>query len=244
MMWQPCFTPAIRRLLVMASVVATLALSGCATTGGGRAEDPFEPVNRAMYAINEPIDKFVFKPIAQAYVDYVPAIIRTGINNYFNNIDDLFSVVNGLLQGKLDKAGNDMARVMLNSGPGILGLIDVASDLGIPRGNEDFGQTFGYWGFPQGPYLFVPVFGPTTVRDGTGFVLRVLWSPTSEIPDVAVRNVLYGIGAIDLRAQALGTTSLISDASLDPYTFVRRAYLQRRQYLVYDGNPPPPKEDE
>ncbi len=243
-MAQPSFSPALRRLLVLGSVVATLALSGCATTGGGRTDDPFEPVNRAMYAINDPIDKYVLKPIAQAYVDYVPSIIRTGINNYFNNIDDLFSVVNGLLQGKFDKAGNDMARVMINSVPGILGLIDIASDAGIPRGNEDFGQTFGFWGIPQGPYLFVPLFGPTTVRDGTGFVLRVLWSPTSEIPDVAVRNVLYGLGAIDLRAQALDASTLISGASLDPYTFVRRAYLQRREYLVYDGNPPPPKEDE
>jgi phospholipid-binding lipoprotein MlaA len=234
----------IRRSLGLLAVAGTLVLSGCATTGGGRAYDPFEPVNRAMYAINEPIDKNLIKPIAQAYVDYVPTVIRTGISNYFNNIDDLFSAVNGLLQGKLDKAGNDMGRVMINTFPGILGLIDVASDLGIPRGNEDFGQTFGYWGIPQGPYLFVPLFGPTTVRDGTGFVLRVLWSPTTEIPDVAVRNVIYGLGGLDLRAQALGATSLIDEASLDPYTFVRRAYLQRREYLVYDGSPPPPKDDE
>jgi phospholipid-binding lipoprotein MlaA len=234
----------IRRSLGLLAVAGTLVLSGCATTGGGRAYDPFEPVNRAMYAINEPIDKNLIKPIAQAYVDYVPTVIRTGISNYFNNIDDLFSAVNGLLQGKLDKAGNDMGRVMINTFPGILGLIDVASDLGIPRGNEDFGQTFGYWGIPQGPYLFVPLFGPTTVRDGTGFVLRVLWSPTTEIPDVAVRNVIYGLGGLDLRAQALGATSLIDEASLDPYTFVRRAYLQRREYMVYDGSPPPPKDDE
>jgi phospholipid-binding lipoprotein MlaA len=233
-----------RRALGLLAVVAGLALSGCATTGGGRAFDPFEPVNRAMYAVNEPIDKYFFKPVAQAYVDYVPSIVRTGISNYFNNIDDLFSAVNGLLQGKLDKAGNDMGRVMINTFPGVLGLIDIASDLGIPRGNEDFGQTFGYWGIPQGPYLFVPFFGPTTVRDGTGFVLRVLWSPTTEIPDVALRNVIYGLGGLDLRAQALGATSLIDEASLDPYTFVRRAYLQRREYLVYDGNPPPPKDDE
>ncbi len=234
----------MRRTLGLLMVAGTVALSGCATTGGGRAFDPFEPVNRAMYAVNEPIDKYFFKPVAQAYVDYVPSIVRTGISNYFNNIDDLFSAVNGLLQGKLDKAGHDMGRVMINTFPGILGLIDVASDLGIPRGNEDFGQTFGYWGIPQGPYLFLPFFGPSTVRDGTGFVLRVLWSPTTEIPNVALRNVIYGLGGVDIRAQALGATSLIDEASLDPYTFVRRAYLQRREYLVYDGSPPPPKDDE
>jgi phospholipid-binding lipoprotein MlaA len=222
---------------------AALLTGGCATTGG-RVDDPFEPANRVMYAINEPIDKHIVKPIAEAYVDYVPSIIRTGINNYFNNIDDLFSAVNGLLQGKLDKAGHDMGRVMINTSAGILGLIDVASEAGIPRGNEDFGQTFGYWGIPQGPYLFVPLFGPTTVRDGTGWVLRILWSPTTEINDVAVRNVIYGLGALDLRVQALGATSLIDQASLDPYTFVRRAYLQRRLYLVHDGDPPREQDDE
>jgi phospholipid-binding lipoprotein MlaA len=228
---------------ILTALCAATLLAGCASTGG-RIDDPFEPANRVMYAINDPIDKNIVKPIAQAYVDYVPSLIRTGISNYFNNIDDLFSAVNGLLQGKLDKAGHDMGRVMINTIPGILGLIDIASEAGIPRGEEDFGQTFGYWGIAQGPYLFIPLFGPTTVRDGTGFVLRVLWSPTTEIPDVAVRNVIYGLGALDLRAQALGATSLIDQASLDPYTFVRRAYLQRRAYLVHDGNPPPEKDDE
>ena len=230
------------RTALLAALAGMALLSGCASTGG-RINDPFEPANRVAYAIHEPLDTNIVRPIAQAYVDYVPSPVRTAVSNYFNNIDDLFSGVNGLLQGKLDKAGNDFGRVMINTGFGILGLIDVASDAGIPRGMEDFGQTFGYWGFPQGPYLFVPLFGPTTVRDGTGFVLRVLWSPNSEIPDVAVRNVIYGIGALDLRAQALGATSLIDQASLDPYTFIRRAYLQRREYLVYDGQPPPEKDE-
>lgn len=226
-----------------AALVAALLLSACATNGG-RPDDPLEPLNRAMYAVNEPIDKHVMVPIAQAWVDYVPSFIRTGVSNYMNNIDDLFSGVNGMLQGKLDKAGNDFGRVMINTGFGLLGLIDIASDAGIPRGGEDFGQTFGYWGFPQGPYLFIPLMGPTTVRDGTGLLMRIAWSPTTEIPIVPLRNVIYGLGAIDLRAQALGATSLISEASLDPYTFVRRAYLQRREYLVHDGKPPPEKEEE
>jgi phospholipid-binding lipoprotein MlaA len=183
-------------------------------------------------------------PIAQAWVDYVPSFVRTAVTNYMNNIDDLFSGINGMLQWKLDKAGNDFGRVMINTGFGLLGLIDIASDAGIPRGGEDFGQTFGYWGFPQGPYLFVPLFGPTTVRDGTGTLMRIVWSPTTEIPVVPLRNVIYGLGAVDLRAQALDTTSLIEQASLDPYTFVRRAYLQRREYLLHDGKPPPEKEEE
>jgi len=225
-----------------AALAAALLLSACASTPG-RPYDPFEASNRVMYAINEPLDKYFAKPIAQFYVDYVPSIIRTGVSNYFNNIDDFFSAINGLLQGKLDKAGDDMGRVMLNTGFGLLGLIDIASDAGIPRGMEDFGQTFGYWGIPQGPYLFIPLWGPTTVRDGTGSILRYWYTPTQLIPDVAVRNVVYGIGAIDARAQALDATSLIEQASIDPYTFVRRAYLQRREYMVYDGKPPPEKED-
>ena len=231
------------RLRLPALLAAALLLSACASTPG-RPYDPFEASNRVMYAINDPLDKYIAKPIAQAWVDYVPSFIRTGASNYFNNIDDLFSGINGLLQGKLDKAGDDFGRVMINTGFGFLGLIDIASEAGIPRGNEDFGQTFGYWGIPQGPYLFIPLWGPSTVRDGTGSILRYWYTPTQLIPDVAVRNVIYGIGAIDARAQLLDATSLIEQASIDPYTFVRRSYLQRRLYQVYDGKPPPEKEEE
>lgn len=230
-------------LRLPAALAAVLLLSACASTPG-RPYDPFEASNRVMYAINDPLDKYFAKPIAQFYVDYVPSIIRTGVSNYFNNIDDLFSGINGLLQGKLDKAGDDFGRVLLNTGFGLAGLIDIASDAGIPRGEEDFGQTFGYWGIPQGPYLFIPLWGPSTVRDGTGSIMRYWWTPTQLIPDVAVRNVIYGIGAIDARARALDATSLIEQASIDPYTFVRRSYLQRREYQVYDGKPPPEKEED
>jgi phospholipid-binding lipoprotein MlaA len=224
------------------ALLAALLLSACASAPG-RVDDPFEPFNRAMYAVNKPIDDHVMRPIAQAYVDYVPKLVRQGVSNVFGNIDDLFSGINSLLQGKTDKAGNDFGRIVVNMW-GLGGLIDIASDLGIPKGNEDFGQTFGYWGIPQGPYLFVPLWGPTTVRDGTGSLIRVWYGPVGYLPYVPVRNIIYGIGAIDLRAQALGTSSLIDQASLDPYTFVRRAYLQKRQYDVYDGSPPKEKDDE
>ena len=225
----------------LAAIVAALLLCACASAPG-RNEDPFEPVNRAMYAINKPIDDHLMRPIAQAYLDYVPALIRQGISNEFSNIDDFFSGINGLLQNKPEKAGNDFGRVLVNFW-GLGGLVDIATDLGIPKGNEDFGQTFGYWGIPQGPYLFVPLWGPTTVRDGTGSLIRIWYGPVGYIPFVPLRNIIYGIGAVDLRASALGTTSLIDEAALDPYTFVRRAYLQRREYLVHDGNPPPEKDD-
>ena len=211
---------------------------------GPSREDPFEPSNRVMYQVSDAIDTAVVKPVAQAYVDVVPQPIRAGVSNFFNNIDDMVSAVNDLLQGKLDKLGDDLGRVVLNTGFGLGGIFDLASMIGIERGNEDFGQTFGYWGIPQGPYLFIPLWGPSTVRDGTGSILRYWYTPTQLIPDVAVRNVIYGIGAIDARAQALGATSLLEQASIDPYTFVRRSYLQRREYLVYDGKPPPEKEEE
>ena len=228
----------------VAAVAAALLLSSCASTPG-RPFDPFEASNRVMYEINEPLDRYFAKPIAQAWVDYVPKVVQMAASNYFNNIDDLFSGINGLLQGKLDKAGHDFGRVLINTGFGLAGLIDVASDAGIPRGMEDFGQTFGYWGFPQGPYFFVPIFGPTTLRDGTGVVLRYYLGPvTYAVDDVPLRNVLYFIGGLDLRVQALDASAMVDRAAIDKYTFIRRSYLQRREYLVHDGNPPKKEDDD
>lgn len=226
----------------MAAIAAIAALSGCAM--GPTREDPFEPVNRVSYRVHEVVDGHVVKPIAQAYVDYTPPLVRRGVSNFFGNIDDMFSVINDMLQGKGDKAGNDLGRVITNTGFGLLGIIDIASDAGIEKGNEDFGQTLGFWGVPQGPYLFIPVFGPTTVRDGSGWILRAYLSPTGQITDVATKNLLWALNFIDLRASALQAETLVNQASLDPYTFIRRSYLQRREYLVHDGKPPPAKEDE
>lgn len=212
---------------------------------GPTREDPFEPMNRVSYKVHEVVDGRLVKPVVQAYVDYTPKPVRLAVSNFFGNIDDMFSVVNDMLQGKGDKAGNDLGRVITNTGFGILGLIDIASDAGIPKGNEDFGQTFGFWGIPQGPYLFIPLLGPTTVRDGSGSLIRAYASPLGHIGDIATRNILLTLNFVDLRASALQAENLVNQAALDPYTFIRRSYLQRRQYLVYDGKPPPPpKEDE
>ena len=226
----------------IAGFAAIVLLAGCAM--GPTREDPFEPMNRVSYKVHEVVDGNLVKPVAQAYVDYTPRIVRLAVSNFFGNIDDMFSVINDMLQGKGDKAGNDLGRVITNTGFGILGLIDIASDAGIPKGNEDFGQTFGFWGIPQGPYLFIPVFGPTTVRDGTGSIIRAYASPVGYIHDVSTRNLLWALNFIELRASALGTEDLVNQAALDPYAFIRRSYLQRRQYLVYDGKPPPPKDEE
>jgi phospholipid-binding lipoprotein MlaA len=230
----------MRRITI--PLLAVTLLAGCAAAPS--RDDPFEPMNRASFAVHEVVDGHVVKPIAQAYVDYTPKLVQTGIRNFFGNVDDFISFINGMLQNKPDKAGNDLGRVITNTGFGLLGLIDIASDAGIPKGNEDFGQTFGYWGIPQGPYLFIPVLGPTTVRDGTGLIVRAYATPIGYIPDVSTRNILWGIGFLDARASALQAESLVDQASLDRYTFIRRSYLQRRQYLVYDGAPPPSKEDD
>ena len=228
------------RTLPAAVLAATVLLGGCAATPS--KVDPLEPMNRAMFEVNDVVDGNIVKPIAELYVAAVPQLVRTGVANVFNNIDDLFSGINGLLQGKTEKAGNDFGRVLLNTFC-LLGLFDVASDLGIERGNEDFGQTFAVWGVPQGPYLFVPLFGPTTVRDGTGVLVRVYAGPVGFIPSVPLRNSLYGVGYVDLRAQALEAGDVVRTGALDRYLFIRNAYLQRRRYLQFDGNPPPAIEE-
>ncbi|HEX6795240.1 MAG TPA: VacJ family lipoprotein [Casimicrobiaceae bacterium] len=227
---------------LVAALVASALVAGCAM--GPTREDPFEPVNRVSYKVHEVIDGNFVKPIAEAYVAFTPLIVRTAVHNFFGNIDDMFSFVNDMLQGKGDKAGNDLGRVITNTAFGVGGLIDIAGSGNIPKGDEDFGQTFGFWGIPQGPYLFIPVFGPTTVRDGSGTVIRAFTTPVNLINDVAARNVIWGIGFVDLRASALQTENVLNQAALDPYTFIRRSYLQRREYLVHDGKPPPRKEEE
>lgn len=232
----------------LAALAVAILLPGCATLQPSTAQapspdDPFEPWNRAMFQIHDVIDGHFIKPAVQVYVDVTPKPIQQGVRNFYGNLDDFVSAINDWLQWKLDKAGNDMGRVMINSFFGLGGIIDIASDAGIEKGNEDFGQTFGYWGIPQGPYLFVPVFGPTTVRDGTGTIVRAYVGPLTYVPDVPTRNILYAIGFVDLRAQALQAESLVGEAALDRYTFIRRAYLQRREYLVRDGKPAPQKDE-
>jgi len=230
--------PALARA---ALAVAVALLAGCAAAPS--RDDPLEPMNRALYEFHDTVDTAVVKPVAQAYIDVVPELIRTGVSNVFNNIEDLISAVNDLLQGKLDKLDNDLARVLLNTAFGVGGIFDLASMVGLERGNEDFGQTFGAWGLPQGPYLFVPFFGPTTVRDGSGTLVRIMVGPVGYIGEVPLRNSLYGLGAVDIRAQALSAGAIVDTAALDRYLFIRNAYLQRRRYLLYDGKPPPEPEE-
>ena len=226
-----------------AVVGAALLFAGCAETPS--RVDPLEPFNRAMFSVHEVVDGNVVKPLAEGYVKFVPELIRTGVANFFGNIDDLFIGINNVLEGNGKRAGDDFGRVVLNTAFGLGGIFDLASMMGIEKHNQDFGITFGKWGIPQGPYLFVPLFGPTTVRDGTGTVIRYYLGPvTYIIDDVPVRNIVYGIGYANVRAQALETEKVIDTAALDRYRFIRNAYLRARQAQVYDGKPPPEAEDE
>ena len=204
--------------------------------------DPLEPLNRGFYAVNEQLDRYAVKPTVTAYNSSVPLILRISVTNFFNNIDDFFSAWNGLLQAKFDKSAQDFGRFAVNTSLGMFGLFDVASRLNLEHGEEDFGQTLGYWGLNQGPYLFLPLIGPTTFRDGTGSLLRIYLEPTEEISNVAFRNSLFALNAIDERALAEDALGLADTASLDRYRFIRNAYLQRRDYLVYDGQVPDTEE--
>jgi phospholipid-binding lipoprotein MlaA len=221
---------------------AVVLLSGCATTQS--RVDPFEPWNRAMLEVNDVVDGNFVKPVAEAYVKYTPEPIRSGISNFFGNIEDLFIGLNNVLEGNGNRAGDDFGRVLLNSTFGLGGIFDLASMMGIEKHTQDFGITFGKWGIPQGPYLFVPLFGPTTLRDGTGTAIRAYLGPTTYIfGNVPLRNSIWGVGAVDARAQALGAESMIDAAALDRYRFIRNAYLRARRYQVYDGKPPPDEDD-
>jgi phospholipid-binding lipoprotein MlaA len=223
-------------------VVAAFLLGGCATAPS--QVDPFEPWNRAMYKVHTAVDDAVIKPIAEGYVKVTPQPVRQGVSNFFGNIDDLFSGINDVLQGNGFRAGDAFGRVLLNSTFGLGGIFDLASMMGINKDPNDFGLTFGKWGAPQGPYLFVPLFGPTTVRDGTGWIVRAYAAPTNLITDVALRNSLWGLAYVDQRAQLLNAENVLDQAALDKYLYLRNAYLRSRRYRLYDGKPPPDDDDQ
>lgn len=216
-----------------------LGLGGCASGVDRDPRDPLEGYNRAMYSFNESVDKAVLKPLARGYNFITPSPVNKGVTNFFNNLADVRSAINNLLQFKIGRAFSDVGRVAVNSTIGILGLIDVASNLDLPRYNEDFGQTLGVWGIDSGPYIVLPFFGPSSTRDGVGVVVDWFTDPVTYIEDDVVRWGLRGLNVVDTRADLLNASRVLDQAALDPYAFVRDAYLQRRQDQVYDGNPPP-----
>lgn len=233
---------------LLSLVMAGGVMTGCATTqsaiGSVRAAaaetDPIEPVNRVIYTVNDKVDRAIFKPLAQGYEFILPVVVRSCVSNVFGNIADVPASLNNFLQGKVKEGGSDICRVGVNTTVGVLGCFDIASKWGFEKHNEDFGQTLGRWGVPSGPYLVLPLFGPSTVRDGSALIVDAYLDPLRFVNDVPVRNSTYGVRLVDKRAQALDTTNFIDNASLDPYVFVRDAYLARRRSLVLDGKEPPP----
>lgn len=229
----------------VALLAAVLSNTACATgsPGGRAANDPFEPFNRAMFSLNETLDDVVAEPAARAYVNVVPEAFRITAGNVFANVRDFWTAANQLLQGKPREAISDFSRVFVNTTVGFAGFADVATPLGLERHREDFGQTLGRWGFASGPYLVLPVFGPSSVRDGLGLAGDLLADPVTRLVDrVDVRNSVRALRIVDDRASLLGATRVLEGAALDKYTFVRDGYLQRRRNLVWDGDPPPDDE--
>jgi len=229
-----------KRLCAVLLLAGTLA--GCATSGGNPA-DPLEPLNRAVFGFNDAADRAVMKPVARAYRAVLPGAVRTGVSNFFSNLEDIWISMNDVLQGKFQQGVDDFGRFLFNSTFGIAGIFDFASELGFPKHNEDFGQTLGSWGVGSGAYLVLPIRGPSTIRDGFGLLLDTQADLVFRIDGVPVHNSLYATRAIGARANLLDASSVIEQAALDKYAFVRDAWLQRRRDLVYDGDPPREREE-
>lgn len=229
------------KITLLGLILSLSFLGGCATNN---PRDPLEPMNRAFYSFNDGVDQAVFKPIAEGYRAVLPSFARTGVSNFFSNINDVLIALNNLLQGKFINAISDVGRVVVNSTIGILGFMDPATEFGLEKHNEDFGQTLGYWGIGDGAYLVIPLLGPSNIRDAVGRFVDYKTDPITYVESMRARNILWGTRLISNRADLLDTSKILDTAALDPYEFLRDAYLQRRRNLVYDGSPPPDKDDD
>lgn len=224
------------------TVRSLLALGGALlanlSVAAENPHDPYENFNRSMYAVNKTLDTYVTRPVAQAYDAAVPLPAKAGAGNFFGNVGEVWIGANSLLQGKPGDAGDSLARLLVNSTVGIFGLFDVASELGIERHNEDLGQTFAVWGAKESSYVFLPIIGPRTVRDTAGWAVEFFTDPLMGIKNYHTRYGAVALRFVDLRAGLLPADKIVEEAAIDEYAYVRDAYLQRRQNLIYDGRPP------
>jgi len=224
-----------------AGVVATFAFAGgmaAAQDAAPAGNDPFEPFNRGVYRFNDGVDRAVLRPVATAYRDAVPSLVRQGVSNFFGNLGDVWNLANNVMQLKLQNSAETFMRLNVNTIFGLGGLLDIASEAGIERHSEDFGQTLGRWGVPSGPYLVLPILGPSTVRDAAALPVDFKGDALAHVNDIPARNSLAVVRVVDTRANLLRASTLIQDAALDPYSFTRDAFLQKRRSDIHDGYEP------
>ena len=246
-------SPPARRFLVVGSLVLLFGVTACASRPAATGDapptaadngpesvetyDPFERFNRAMYTFNEKLDGYVLKPVAKGYRAVTPLPVRQGVSNFFGNLREPMVMINDALQGKFKAAASDLGRFLTNSTLGVLGIFDVATRFGLEKRNEDFGQTLAVWGVKEGPYLVLPLFGPSSLRDGAGLAGDYLTYPPTYMEETSTAAKLFAVDVIDARTRYLDAGDILEQATgaADPYIFVREAYRQRRQNLARDG---------
>ena len=230
---------------VSALSLVLLTLLGCAAAPAKKdPRDPWERMNRTTYKFNDKLDKAVLRPVARGYQKVTPSFARTGISNFFDNLDYPVVIVNDLLQAKFLTAGRDTGRLLMNTTLGIAGFLDPASTAGLQKNNNDFGLTLARWGVHKGPYFVIPFLGPSDVRDGLGRIPDSFASPRNYIGDTAVHYSLWAVGLLDARYRLLSVDQAL-DSAYDPYLFLKNAYFQRRDYLESGSgqNPPNPNNE-
>lgn len=230
---------------VFAALLVAWLAAGCSTmTDRADAYDPWEGLNRKTFAFNDALDQAVLKPVAKGYEKVTPGFVREGVNNFFGNLEDVGTGLNNFLQGKVGQGLSDTGRVVVNTVLGVFGLWDVATPMGLEKHDEDFGQTLGSWGVPPGPYFVIPILGPSTVRDAPARFVDPQWYWPRVLDNDTLYWSIFGVDKVRQRANLLKAETLLDEAAIDRYTFIRDAWWQRRRNQVYDGNPPKEKEEE
>ncbi len=223
------------RLRISTLAFAAVTLAGCTTVQTPTKGDPLEGLNRTVFKFNDKVDQYALKPVAKGYVYITPQPVRDSVTNFFSNIGDVYIAANNLLQLKITDGVEDIMRIVINTTFGVGGLFDVATLAKLPKHDNDLGLTLGHYGVPAGPYLVLPLFGPSTVRDGVGSIGEYFVNPLSYVHPDGLSWALYGVNIINTRANLLGASDVLEGAALDKYSFVRNAYLQRRNYLLTQG---------
>jgi phospholipid-binding lipoprotein MlaA len=225
----------VRTVQIATFALAAATLAGCSTVQTPTKGDPLEGLNRTIFTVNDKLDQYALKPVAKGYVFITPQPVRDSVTNFFSNIGDVYIAANNLLQLKITDGVEDIMRIVINTVFGVGGLFDVATLAKLPKHDNDLGLTLGHYGVPAGPYLVLPLFGPSTVRDAVGSIGNYYVNPLSYIHPDGLSWALYGLNVVNTRANLLSASDVLEGAALDKYSFVRNAYLQRRQYLLSDS---------